>query len=500
VDFIPAWMARPQEGLKAVGNTWQKLARVAAVEPNAFAEFVLRDKRGGKIRQAPMHRDWHRMADTYSRLVIWASREAGKTEQMSIARTLWLLGQNPMLRVALVSNTQDQASKILQAIGRYIEQSEPLHNVFPLLRRSPRKGDVWHSTALTVDRPSIVKEPSLQAFGVHGNVTGSRLDLLILDDVLDPENCRTPAMRKDLIDWYHATLAGCLVEGARVLCIGTAYHPEDLMHFLAANSAVWKSSRFPIVDEETGALAWPEVWSAARLDAKRTEVGSLEFARQMLCQARDDATARFRREWVNTALRAGIGRSIAYKLPPRLPAGFSVYTGVDLGVKPEATADLTAITTILVHSDGRREILEVLAGNWAGPDIVGRIADVQGRYGSVVMVEDNASQAYLIQFLRDQTSIPVRSFTTTARKKYSSEFGIESLAVEMESGKWIIPSNDGRTALTAQMQALVQEMLYYDPMAHTGDRLMSLWLAREAARAGQGAFTASSSPFSLTDR
>jgi hypothetical protein len=33
-----------------------------------------------------------------------------------------------------------------------------------------------------------------------------------------------------------------------------------------------------------------------------------------------------------------------------------------------------------------------------------------------------------------------------------------------------------------QIQEWIDEMLYYQPSAHTGDRLMACWMAREAAR------------------
>ena len=36
--------------------------------------------------------------------------------------------------------------------------------------------------------------------------------------------------------------------------------------------------------------------------------------------------------------------------------------------------------------------------------------------------------------------------------------------------------------LPSEVLAWIQEMLYYDPEAHTGDRLMASWFAREAAR------------------
>jgi hypothetical protein len=491
---------QPKHSTSAFGPNAKKKAKLRAeriadarTDIHTFAEMVMRDERTGKpIKQAPLHDLWHQTIDQNERVVIWSSVESGKTQNISVCRTLFELGRNPNLTVAILSDTAPQAEKTIRAIMSYIERSDELHAVFPDLQ----PGDQWGVGGCTVKRSGYAKDPSIQAVGVRGNITGSRLGLLIIDDVLDYENCRTPTRRQELYEWYLSVMPGRLYEGSRVICVGTAYHPEDLMHRFARDG--WKAQRYPVVDAVTGLSRWPENWSQERIKAKYAELGSLEFSRQMLCVARDDASARFKREWIQKALIAGIGRAPAMKIE-HLPSGFKTYTGVDPAIEPEEKHDLTAITTILVEPSGRRHLLEVLAGNWAGPDIVGRIEDAHRRFGSIVMVESNQAQKYLVQFLRARSGITVRAFNT-GKNKYNPQFGVESLAVEMEGGLWCIPSINGEQGATTQMEALVQDMLYYDPMGHTGDRLMSLWLAREGARLGAGAFSASTGYLGLSDR
>jgi hypothetical protein len=130
---------------------------------------------------------------------------------------------------------------------------------------------------------------------------------------------------------------------------------------------------------------------------------------------------------------------------------------------------------------GTRSILNVESGKWTGPEIVQRIRDTHMRYQSIMVVENNASQDFIRQFALAQSAIPIIPFTT-GRNKAHPEFGIESLAVEMGSGKWKIPNHGGRCH--REVQGLVDEMLFYEPTAHTGDRLMSLWFAREGIRLG----------------
>lgn len=451
-------------------------AQAARVDPSAFMEFVLKDEMTGQpIELAPMHQAWQSLMSSHRRLLIWSHTEGGKTQQVSIGRTLYELGRNANQRIVVISNTHEQAAKIVRTAAKYIESSAELAMVFPHLK----KGDPWTSHHLFVQRPVMSKDPSLQACGIHGNIVGARIDLLILDDVLDYENCRTPAAREDLWKWIHATLIGRLTKDARIWIVGNAYHPDDTLHRFARQSQ-WTALRYPVMDPTTGEPRWPERWPKDRIEQRRAELGPLEFARQMMCQARDDAESRFKQEWINLCLERGFG----IKLLPHLVGAERgrVFTGIDLGVQKHAAAGFTVLFTIWVHSDGSRQVVNIDAGKWSGPDIVNRIVDTHHRYNSIVICENNAAQDYLVQFTRAGSAVPIRPFTT-GRNKAHAEFGVESLAVEMSNAKWIIP-NEGEGRLHPEIAEWVQEMLFFDPAGHTGDRLMASWFAREGARMG----------------
>ena len=458
------------------------IPRIARADPCVFAEYVMRDEETGQpIRLNPMHREWHALANNHKRLQIWAHVEAGKTQMISIARSLWELGRNPSLRIAITSNTDGQAQRICTTIARYIERSEELHRVFPELKRSKRMP--WTAHTIFVERPTLAKDPSVRTCGIHSSVLGARIDFLVLDDLLDYENTRTQSGRDDLYAWYQSTLEGRLTQNSRVISVGTAWHRDDIMHRFARR-ADWVSMRYPVVTEQSG-ITWSLRWSEERIKAKRIALGPLEFSRQCLCVARSDEDARFKLEWIQNCLLRGEGRSLTYALQT-IPSGYSTYTGVDLGVRQNSNSDLTSMFTIVVHPDGTREVLDITAGRWAGPEIVERIVDLHYRYGSIVIVENNAAQEFIIQFTKNVSAVPVRAFTTTGKAAHHPEFGIESLATEMANGKWIIPSRMGEggvlVASHPELESWVNELIYYDPRSHPGDRLMSSWFAREGSR------------------
>jgi len=429
------------------------------------------------------------------------------SQQMAVGRILFELGRNPELRVAIVSNTFLQAKKAVDAIAKYIEEDEHLHTVFPHLV----PGSPWIAGAITVKRKITKRDPSVRAVGVHGSILGARLDLVILDDILDYENTQSPRSRQDVWDWYHSTIAGRLTAGGRVIAIGTAWHPDDILHRFAAQPR-WYCMRYPVEDAD-GNPMWEEQWPRDRIALKREELGPLEFARQMLCQARDDAEARFQRPWIDQCLAEGAGCQPASsavdffrKHPTLSPPGWftaehpeladaldvlrrmdlnvggQFFTGVDLGVQKHSNADETVLFTIFVHAmTNKRQVVEVLAGKWTGPEIVRNIISVNKRFNSIVLVENNAAQHFILQFALDEGGvIPVLPYTT-GRNKTNPLLGIEALAAEFANAGWMIPSKGGKP-LCENMGKWIQEMLFYDPGGHTGDRLMASWFARELAR------------------
>lgn len=508
---------------KAATSLRRKRVEWARRDANVFCEFVLRDERNGAlIRQAPMHMKWQELITSYPRLCVWSHVEGGKTNQVAIGRVLWELGRNPNIRVCVVSKTTEMAKKIVRAIGQYISGDGPgskaLREVFPKLRPNTDPALTWTAQSLTVDRPVTAKDPSVTATGVEGNIHGSRIDLLVVDDIIDLDNTKTSSKRETVWTWLRGTAMGRLTAGARVVVMGNAWHPEDAMHRLW-REAGFQRFVFPVVSEQ-GVLSWPEVWPPARIEEARRDRGPLEFARSLMCVARDDESARFKKEYVAKALAAGTGkrlcanveellrelatdgelfddegraltvadvaawdsaRRLGSSIEPEILGGIRLYTGLDLAVSKSEHADLTAFFTIAVLRDGRRRVVEIKAGRWSGPEIISRVVDTWTRFGSTMVIENNASQDFIVQFVRKLSlPIPTVPFRTGAQKADPIR-GVEGLAVEFEAGKWIIPCGlDGTRS--AETDAWLQDLYNYDPSQHTGDRLMASWFAREGHR------------------
>lgn len=408
------------------------------------------------------------------------------TNQLAVLRALFTLGHNPNARIAVLSKNEENAQKITRAIRGYIEKSQELAEVFPNLL----PGEKWEEGFFTVRRPVVSKDPSVQALGLNSAIIGSRIDLLILDDILDLENTTTPAERKKTTRRIRAGFLDRVTKRGRIIFLTNAWHPEDAAHtFEGEADTVWHVARFPVVDEE-GAPTWPEQWPEERIAEKRREMGPLEFARAFLCKARDDGESPFSAEAMDAAVAAARDLDLVYRVDPTtLPPGALIVTGVDLAVTKGTGSHLTALVTILVWpEDLSRQLLWVEAGRWGSGEIRTRVLDHDRRYGSIFIVENNAAQRWILDIIRNQADLPEAERRlptlvpfTTGRNKAHPQFGVEGLAVEIETGDWLFPSS-GPAVAVQEAAELRGEMLYYTRGAHTGDRLMAAWFAREGAR------------------
>ena len=131
-------------------------------------------------------------------LLLMAFRNSGKSTLVGLF-SAWLLLNDPNLRIMVLAADLALARKMVRNVKRIIER----HPLTQGLR--PRLPDQWAAEQFTINRPSELRDPSMLARGIGGNLTGSRADIIICDDVEVPNTCDTRSKRAEL----RARLAGC---------------------------------------------------------------------------------------------------------------------------------------------------------------------------------------------------------------------------------------------------------------------------------------------------
>lgn len=224
-----------------------------------------------------------------TRLLLMCFRGAGKSTVVGLY-CAWLLSQRPDLRLMVLSAEQGLATRMVRNVRQIIRRH-------PFCRHlHPRHGGEWASDRFTVNRPAALREPSMIARSIEGNITGSRADVIICDDVEVPGNSDTASKREALRERL-AEIAFILVPGGTTLFIGTPHTPETIYATEAKPGgpapflAGFRSLVIPLLDAE-GRSAWPDRFSDERIAEVRRRVGPRAFAAQMLLKPQPPEDAR----------------------------------------------------------------------------------------------------------------------------------------------------------------------------------------------------------------
>jgi hypothetical protein len=215
------------------------------------------------------------------RLLLMVFRDAGKSTLVGLF-CAWLLAQRPELRILVMSADHALAVKMARNVRRILE----LH---PDTRQlCPSQPEEWAADRFTIRRNLVQRDPSLLARGIGANITGSRADLIICDDVEVPATSDTP-LKRETLRRVLRELSFVLVPSGLQLYIGTphSYHSiyaaetrpgdEDPEPFLDGYTRLV----IPLLDEQ-GRVQWPERFTAEVVEELRRRSGPAKFKSQML--------------------------------------------------------------------------------------------------------------------------------------------------------------------------------------------------------------------------
>lgn len=158
------------------------------------------------------------------RFIIQGFRGVAKS-YLTCAYAVWQLWKNPQIKVLVVSASKDRADANAVFIKRIITLLPFLKDLLPTDKQ--RNTQNVFDVGLAV--PDI--SPSVKSVGITGQITGSRADLLIADDVEIPNNSATQVQR-DKLNESVKEFDSILKPGGQILYLGTPQSEMSLYNEL----------------------------------------------------------------------------------------------------------------------------------------------------------------------------------------------------------------------------------------------------------------------------
>jgi hypothetical protein len=292
--------------------------------PADLLEFAWLWNRRARLGTPALHRRVLRwledaLASGDRRLLLMAFRGAGKSTLIGLF-CAWRLYRDPDTRILVLAADHALATRMVATVRRILAR-HPLCG--PLL---PEHGEgSWASDRFTVARPAVLRDASMLAAGIGGNITGARAEMIVCDDVEVAGNCDTPGKREELRERL-TEAEFVLTPAGAVLFVGTPHTAESL--YAEGDGAFLAGYRrlvLPLLDE-AGNSAWPERFPLESVAKLRDRVGPLAFRRQMLLQTVEEEAARFdpaliARYFAEPDYREANGRGVLTLMGTRLVSG-----------------------------------------------------------------------------------------------------------------------------------------------------------------------------------
>ena len=189
-----------------------------------------------------------------SRRIIEAFRGVGKS-WMAAEYVLWLLRNEPQKKIMVVSASKTRADDFAQFCLRLIREMSLLQCLDP-------DKDEQRSASNRFDvRPAIPDQsPSVKSVGIFGQLTGSRADLILADDVEVPNTAWTVGMREKLLVSV-GEFNAILKPGGEIMFLGTPQTEESIYNKLRLRGyecRIWPS-RYPEKPEKYGESLAPVI-------------------------------------------------------------------------------------------------------------------------------------------------------------------------------------------------------------------------------------------------
>jgi hypothetical protein len=186
------------------------------------------------------------------RMIVMAFRGVGKS-WITSAFVCWLLLNNPQLKILVVSASKERADAFSIFTKRLINEVPMLQH----LRAGENQRD--SNIAFDVGPATAAHAPSVKSIGITGQLTGSRADVIVADDVEVPKNSATQIQR-DKLSGLVKEFDAVLSPGGRIVYLGTPQTEMSLYNSLAQRgyvARIWPA-RIPgpkLVEGYNGALS-----------------------------------------------------------------------------------------------------------------------------------------------------------------------------------------------------------------------------------------------------
>lgn len=357
----------------------------------------------------------------------------GKSLMISVIWVAWMLGQDPSLNVVCVSYSNELSAKLARDC-RAIMESSWYKALFP-------KTQISKTRSAAYDFETTAGGGRL-ATSITGSLTGRGGDIIILDDVIKPDDAMSETQRSAVNNWFRSTLASRLNDKASgaIISVMQRLHQDDLCGMLLEEggwdhlslAAIAEAdetiplTRGRVYHRKAGEALHPARESVEQLEKLKREMGSVLFQAQYQQNPVPTDGNMISADWLKYA-----------PLDTSKPAQGLIVQSWDTASKDGIHNDWSVcITAALIGRDVW--IVDVHRARYGFPDLKKAAHRLAGEWSAqIVLIEDAASGQQLLQTLRAEGTLHAEIIRCAPEgDKLSRLSGVSAL---IEAGHLVLP-------------------------------------------------------------
>ena len=370
------------------------------------------------------------------KLMIFVPPQHGKSEIVSRKLPAWALGKNPKMKIVGASYSSDLVQQFSRSIQRIIDSTE-YSQLFPntFLNSVNVTTDVKRGWLRNVDIFETVGHGGFyKAVGVCGSLTGTPVDLGIIDDpVKDAMEAYSATYRDRVWNWYTDVFLTRLHNESKIILIMTRWHDDDLAgRLLTQEGDKWTVITIPAIREDNlladdtrniGDSLWESKHSLERLRAAEQR-SPRSFAALYQQRPSIEGGNIIKRDWFTT-----VSMDSFRNLYRNEPITFFIDTAFTEKTKNDPTG---IIATCLINNNlyithGQKVYMKF-------PELVRFIPKYVNSHGysmqSSIRIEPKANGLSVIDQLREITSLNI---TNTPSPTESKETRLNAVSATVET-------------------------------------------------------------------
>lgn len=395
--------------------------------------------------------EWGNLTQLFPWSSYLCSRGSGKSYMWCYSFPLWRLYSyaRPMLyggdtvdnknrkETAMITNTMTLAKVHVNKIIEEITTNDILKE-----KIDPNGKAKLGETAIEGENGAI-----LHVRGKDGFIRGLHVGAAIIDDMPDESSLYSDEQREKLKEVFRGTITPIVEPYGYLIVSGTPYStaPNELYKVIKGDKRFY-SFEYPIVFPDGRPLA-PDRYTFEDIKAKRTELGSIVFAREYLVIPISDNSTIFPYEYLRRSTvgmdKVSFADSIEF-FPFELQR---VVVGCDFAVSGNIGADYTVYSVWGIDYSNNFYLINYFrAKGMSHNEQVDKIVLFNRLYKpDKIVCESNGFQGILSALARERGLSNIEQFTTTEGNKKDLYSGLPSLSAMFERGQIKVPYKEGET-------------------------------------------------------